>query len=57
MSADVIPDITTLPNNIEYQLTEFGGHVGFVSGKLSKPVMWLESRIPDWLSAYLEKTK
>ena len=57
MSADVIPDITTLPNNIEYQLTEFGGHVGFVSGKLSKPVMWLENRIPDWLSAYLEKTK
>lgn len=57
MSADVIPDITTLPNNIEYQLTEFGGHVGFVSGKLSKPVMWLESRIPDWLSSYLEKTK
>ena len=57
MSTEVIPDITTLPKNIEYQLTEFGGHVGFVSGKLSKPVMWLEKRIPDWLSTYLEKVK
>lgn len=57
MSTDVIPDIATLPKNIEYQLTEFGGHVGFVSGKLSKPVMWLEKRIPDWLTTYLEKSK
>ncbi|MFV5020270.1 hydrolase, partial [Escherichia coli] len=38
----------------EYQLTEHGGHVGFIGGTLLHPQMWLESRIPDWLTTYLE---
>ncbi|XTZ38755.1 hydrolase [Salmonella enterica] len=54
MDHNVIPQPGTLPANIEYQLTEHGGHVGFVGGTLRRPEMWLESRIPDWLSAYLE---
>jgi predicted alpha/beta-fold hydrolase len=39
---------------VEYQLTQFGGHVGFVGGTLRRPKMWLETRIPDWLTAYLD---
>jgi predicted alpha/beta-fold hydrolase len=28
--------------------------VGFVGGTLRRPEMWLEKRIPDWLTTYLE---
>ncbi|GKX59311.1 hydrolase [Leminorella grimontii] len=56
MSPEVIPDKAQLPDNIEYQLTEHGGHVGFVGGTWKKPEMWLEKRIPQWLSPYLEST-
>nr|CBX72054.1 putative esterase yheT [Yersinia enterocolitica W22703] len=55
MTAEVIPNLHELPNNIDYQLTEHGGHVGFVSGSLKHPQMWLEQRIPAWLSPYLEQ--
>lgn len=57
MAPDVIPAKNSLPENIEYQLTEHGGHVGFVSGTWKKPQMWLEHRIPEWLTGYLEKNK
>ncbi|QJT82976.1 hydrolase [Kosakonia sp. MUSA4] len=53
MDHNVIPDAGHLPPNIEYQLTEHGGHVGFVGGTLRRPEMWLEKRIPDWLSPWL----
>ena len=54
MTDEVIPDPTRLPANITYQLTRYGGHVGFVGGTLRKPQMWLEQRVPHWLSPYLE---
>lgn len=57
MTDAVIPDLSSLPPNIEYQLTQCGGHVGFVGGTLKKPQMWLEQRIPAWLSPFLEPTK
>ncbi len=57
MAPGVIPDLTHLPPNIQYQLTQYGGHVGFVSGSLKKPQMWLEKRIPEWLIPYLEPVK
>lgn len=54
MVPEVVPDINQLPANIEYQITEHGGHVGFVSGTLKQLKMWLEQRIPDWLTPHLE---
>lgn len=57
MTDAVIPDLSRLPPNIEYQLTQCGGHAGFVGGTLKKPQMWLEQRIPAWLSPFLESTK
>lgn len=57
MTDAVIPDLASLPANIEYQLTQYGGHAGFVGGTLKKPQMWLEQRIPAWLSPFLEPTK
>lgn len=53
MDHHVIPDSTQLPSNIEYQLTDHGGHVGFISGSITHPEMWLEKRIPSWLTRYL----
>jgi predicted alpha/beta-fold hydrolase len=41
-----IPAQEFLPDNVQYQLTEHGGHVGFVGGTLRRPEMWLETRIP-----------
>lgn len=49
MDHHVIPDAGSLPACVEYQLTEHGGHVGFIGGTLRRPEMWLEKRIPDWL--------
>ncbi|PWC11655.1 hydrolase [Brenneria roseae subsp. americana] len=54
MTEDVIPDFSQLPSNIEYQLTDYGGHVGFVGGSFLKPEMWLEQRIPSWLTPFLD---
>ncbi len=50
----MIPKPESIPPQVEYQLTEHGGHVGFIGGTLLHPQMWLESRIPDWLTTYLE---
>ncbi|MTH47753.1 hydrolase [Intestinirhabdus alba] len=52
-----IPAQDQLPANVHYQLTERGGHVGFVGGTLRRPQMWLERRIPDWLTPYLDGVK
>jgi len=54
MTDDVIPAAGTLPACVEYQLTQHGGHVGFVGGTLRKPQMWLEQRVPQWLSTWLD---
>lgn len=55
MAPEVVPDLSLLPENIEYQMTEHGGHVGFVGGTWRKPQLWLEERIPQWLHPYLDK--
>lgn len=54
MTDEVIPASDQLPSCVDYQLTRHGGHVGFVSGTLRKPQMWLEQRIPQWLSTWLD---
>jgi len=54
MTDAVIPQPQQLSATIEYQLTQQGGHVGFVGGSLLKPHMWLEQRVPEWLSTYLD---
>ncbi|MCC3702700.1 hydrolase [Rouxiella badensis] len=53
MTDGVIPNAQDLPPGVEYQLTEHGGHVGFVTGSWLNPVMWLEKRIPDWIAPRL----
>ncbi len=45
MPVSVLPDEEDLPENIAMEVSEHGGHVGFVGGTLLKPKYWLEERI------------
>jgi predicted alpha/beta-fold hydrolase len=54
MTEDVIPDPQELSPFVELEITESGGHVGFVTGKYPwAPEYWLEKRVPDFLKVYL----
>ena len=53
MSEDVIPSSQELSSSIKLEVTETGGHVGFVAGKFPwRPQYWLEQRIPLFLREY-----
>ena len=46
--------IERLPDNITFEVSERGGHVGFISGNNPfKPQFWLETRIPEFFSRHL----
>ncbi len=49
MTTKVIPTEAQLSDNIDYEISEKGGHVGFVCGTIRHPKFWLEQRIPHWL--------
>lgn len=54
MTEDVIPSANELSSQIKLEVTEGGGHVGFVSGKYPwRPVYWLEERVPLFFRQYL----
>ncbi|MFA1560826.1 hydrolase [Aliivibrio fischeri] len=52
MTNAVIPT-HPLPNCVHYQLTEHGGHVGFINGTITKPNFWLESTVNHWFQKIL----
>lgn len=55
MTPDVIPTQAELSEATTLEVSEHGGHVGFVSGKWPwKPRYWLEERIPSFLAEHLE---
>lgn len=50
MTADVLPTADELSPAVQLELTQAGGHVGFISGKFPlQPKYWLEQRIPEFL--------
>jgi predicted alpha/beta-fold hydrolase len=53
MTEAVIPDPEELAPSIRFELSRFGGHVGFVSGPPWHPRYWLEERIPRFIEAQL----
>ncbi|MBA6327802.1 hydrolase [Colwellia sp. MB02u-6] len=46
--------ISALPEQLTFEISARGGHVGFISGKNPlKPQFWLEQRIPEFFTRYL----
>ncbi|WP_199610348.1 hydrolase [Flocculibacter collagenilyticus] len=53
MSDAVIPKTHQLSSAIRYELSEHGGHVGFIAGhNPRKPIFWLEHRIPQFFAEH-----
>ena len=51
MTNDILPEPHELTPHIIFELTERGGHVGFVTGKYPwSAEYWLEQRVPDFLA-------
>ncbi|MGB5965608.1 MAG: hydrolase [Sulfurimonadaceae bacterium] len=48
MPISVLPNEETLPTNVSLEVSDHGGHVGFVSGTLLKPHYWLEERVVNF---------
>ena len=53
MTPDVIPEEYELSDCVRFELSNKGGHVGFISGHFWRPCFWLEERIPQYLSSQL----
>lgn len=54
MTAEVLPDPEEIPNQLQLELTQHGGHVGFITGGIPfKPQYWLDQRIPEFLLGHL----
>ena len=52
---DAIPSASDLSPSVQLELSTGGGHVGFIGGPWPwRPQYWLEERIPEFLSLYLE---
>jgi predicted alpha/beta-fold hydrolase len=49
MSPAVIPTQEEVSSSVEREVYEHGGHVGFISGKLTQPLYWLDKRITEYL--------
>ncbi|WP_406827754.1 hydrolase [Microbulbifer sp. ARAS458-1] len=51
VSPKAVPTDSDVSASVTLAISKRGGHVGFVSGSLWKPVYWLESIIPAFLTA------
>ena len=54
MTKEVLPTVDELSSTVHLEITEGGGHVGFIAGWLPfKPVYWLEQHVPEFLNNQL----
>jgi len=55
LTPDAIPDPGEMSEELRFELSKHGGHVGFISGNNPlKPVYWLEQRIPAFIREVIE---
>ena len=46
--------ISALPEHVNFEISERGGHVGFISGNNPfRPQYWLEARVPEFFARHL----
>lgn len=55
MNKNVVPKRKELSSEVRVELSDKGGHVGFVQGSPVKPVIWLHKRIADFCQHILER--
>jgi predicted alpha/beta-fold hydrolase len=56
MTSDIIPQCEELSESVVLELTQTGGHVGFLQGKgIFKFDYWLDQRIPEFLNQKLNQ--
>jgi predicted alpha/beta-fold hydrolase len=56
MTLEVLPEAHELSSSVQLEITQNGGHVGFVAGAYPfRPRYWLEQRIPEFLAQHLDK--
>jgi predicted alpha/beta-fold hydrolase len=54
LTEDAIPTQADVSDSVTLEITEGGGHVGFISGTYPwRPKYWLEERIPAFLRPYI----
>jgi predicted alpha/beta-fold hydrolase len=53
MTQDVIPGKDEISPQVTLELSEHGGHVGFIGGRFLRPKYWLEERIIDFVKPFL----
>ena len=54
MYPDIVPNANEISADVTLELSQRGGHVGFIGGKtLGQPSYWLEERIPVFFKDYL----
>lgn len=52
MHPTVIPDASELGQGIRLELSEHGGHVGFITGHIpAQPIYWIDQRVQQFLTA------
>lgn len=51
MSAKILPTEEEMSKSITLEVSEYGGHVGFISGTIFKPEYWLEKRIMSFFKS------
>lgn len=57
MTPAVLPEEDELSSDVTLEVSERGGHVGFISGKLpGVPVYWLLDRIPEFINETFART-
>jgi uncharacterized protein len=55
MTQDVLPGPDEISPHVHLELSERGGHVGFISGLIPfRPEYWLEQRIPEFLLGHIK---
>jgi len=48
MSAKILPTEKEVSKNVTLEVSKYGGHLGFISGNILKPVYWTEKRIIEF---------
>jgi predicted alpha/beta-fold hydrolase len=51
MTPEVLPKESEVSKNVTLEISQKGGHVGFISGSIFQPKYWLEKRIVDYFTS------